>query len=148
MSPSIALDRDVSPRRLVPLVVAGSPGAGTPLIRGSAPGGRVLVVSATVGQGHEGAARELAGRLRGRGVEVTVLDYLDALPGFARRVLRDLYAPTVQYAPALFETLFRGLEHDGPLRRTADAVCRWAEPELERWAADADVVVTTYPLAG
>ncbi|NMO92751.1 glycosyltransferase [Actinomycetospora sp. TBRC 11914] len=128
----------------MPLVVAGSSGGSVPL----ALGGRVLVVSATVGQGHEGAARELAGRLRARGVDVTVRDHLDALPGVARRILRDLYQPTVQYAPALFDTLFHGLEHDGPLRRTVDAVCRWAEPEVERWAAEADVVVTTYPLAG
>ena len=63
-------------------------------------------------------------------------------------MLRDLYQPTVQYAPALFDSLFHGLEHDGALRRTADAVCRWAEAAVERWARDADVVVTTYPLAG
>ena len=108
----------------------------------------MLVLSASVGQGHVGAARELARRLTARGIQVEVRDYLDALPWVARGVLRDLYQPTVQHAPALFETLFRRLEHDGALRRTADAVCRWAEPEVESWARGVDVVVTTYPLAG
>jgi hypothetical protein len=148
MSLSIVSDRDTSLRRLVPLVVAGLPRqVGGPPGTG-APGGRVLVLSATVGQGHEGAARELERRLTARGVQVEVRDYLDALPRIARGVLRDLYQPTVQYAPALFESLFHGLEHDGALRRTAEAVCRWAEAGVERWARDADVVVTTYPLAG
>ena len=83
-------------RRLVPLVVAGGPGTGqaTPTDVLSLRG-RVVIISATVGQGHEGAARELAARLTRRGVEVQVHDYLDALPAYARRVLRDLYAPTV-----------------------------------------------------
>ena len=148
MSLSTASDRDVSLRRLVPLVVAGLPRQDQAPPGTVAAGGRVLVLSATVGQGHEGAARELARRLTARGVQVEVRDYLDALPRAARAVLRDLYQPTVQYAPALFDSLFHGLEHDGALRRTAGAVCRWAEAEVERWARDADVVVTTYPLAG
>lgn len=145
MSTSIAPDRE-SPARLVPLVVAGPPphAPADPCPRA----GRVVILSATVGQGHEGAARELARRLATRGVQVEVHDYLDALPRFARGVLRDLYQPTVQYAPALFDTLFHGLEHDGPLRRLVGAVCRWAEADVERWAREADVVVTTYPLAG
>jgi monogalactosyldiacylglycerol (MGDG) synthase/glycosyl transferase family 1 len=148
MSLSIVSDRDTSLRRLVPLVVAGLPRQVEAPPGTAAPGGRVLVLSATVGQGHEGAARELERRLTARGVQVEVRDYLDALPRIARGVLRDLYQPTVQYAPALFDSLFHGLEHDGALRRTAEAVCRWAEAGVERWARDADVVVTTYPLAG
>jgi processive 1,2-diacylglycerol beta-glucosyltransferase len=141
MSLSIAPDRVSPARRLVPLSVVDR-------LPEPAAGSRVVVISATVGQGHEGAARELARRLSARGVTVAVHDYLDALPAVARRVLRDLYAPTVQHAPAAFDTLFHGLERDGLLRRTADAVCAWAEPDLERWAHGADLVVTTYPLAG
>ncbi|MCD2195788.1 glycosyltransferase [Actinomycetospora endophytica] len=145
MSSPTAPTHDSPVRRLVPLVVAGGPTRWPEKVSLT---GRVVIISATVGQGHEGAARELARRLAGRGVQVEVHDYLDALPAPARRVLRDLYQPTVQYAPVLFDTLFDGLEHDGVLRRAAGLVCRWAEPGLERWARDADVVVTTYPLAG
>lgn len=141
MSSPTALIPDPPVRRLVPLLVARPPGTVSLT-------GRVVIVSATVGQGHEGAARELERRLVARGVQVEVHDYLDALPAPARRVLRDLYQPTVQYAPVLFDTLFDGLERDGVLRRTVDLLCRRAEPALERWARHADVVVTTYPLAG
>lgn len=135
-------------RRLVPLVVGAAVPAAPLPVDEIAIQGRVVIISATVGQGHEGAARELARRLGRRGVTVEVHDYLDALPGYARRVLRDLYAPTVQYAPGLFERMFRGLEHHGALRRVADWVCRTAQGAVEAWAADADVVVTTYPLGG
>ena len=44
-------------------------------VREPVPGrGRVLILSATVGQGHEGAARELGRRLRSRGVDADVRD--------------------------------------------------------------------------
>jgi processive 1,2-diacylglycerol beta-glucosyltransferase len=145
MSSPTAPTQDSPVRRLVPLVVAGGRTRWPDTVSLT---GRVAIISATVGQGHEGAARELARRLVARGVQVEVHDYLDALPAPARHVLRDLYQPTVQYAPALFDTLFDGLEHDGLLRRTADLVCHWAEAAVEQWARDADVLVTTYPLAG
>src|SRR3954453_14933020 len=54
----------------------------------------------------------------------------------------------VQYGPRLFDRMFRGLEHDGLLRRTSEAVCAAAEDTVERWCRGADVVVATYPLAG
>ena len=112
--------------------------------------GRYCTVGASVGQGHDGTARELARRLAGTGVDVTVLDYLDyldALPAAARHALRDLYAPTVQYLPGVFDGLFRGLERPGPLRRLAGWTCGLARTRMARWAAGADAVVSTYPLA-
>jgi len=120
----------------------------TPFLRiPSTPGGRVLVLSASVGQGHEGAARELARRLVDRGIEVEVFDYLEALPWPVRRVLRDLYHPTVQYAPRLFDRIFRGLERRGWLQGLAHGVDELAASTIERRARAADVVVSTYPLA-
>ncbi|MDQ4117988.1 MAG: glycosyltransferase, partial [Actinomycetota bacterium] len=110
--------------------------------------GRVVVIGATVGQGHEGTARELARRLRLHDVDVTVHDYLDAVPAAARRLLRDLYAPTVQHVPAVFDGVFRALEHPGTVRRVTDGICTSAEAAITRWSAGADVVVSTYPLAG
>lgn len=109
--------------------------------------GRVLIVSGTVGQGHEGAARELARRLAQRGIDADVRDYLDALPVAGRSLLRDGYRPTVEYAPAVFERLFAGMERDRPLQRAVDLLCRTAEPAMLRWARDAEAVVSTYPFA-
>src|SRR5689334_23129680 len=104
-------------------------------IAGADDRGRVAVVGASVGQGHDGAARELARRLAGWGVDVSVHDYLDALPAVARSALRDLYAPTVQYLPAVFDGLFRRLERPGTLRRLARRTSALAGPQMARWAA-------------
>lgn len=108
---------------------------------------RVVILSATVGQGHEGAARELARRLRARGVVAEVHDYLDALPRAGRWVLRDLYGPTVQHAPRVFEWLFGALEQRGWVQRLTAWVCRTARRTVLGWSRGADVVVSTYPLA-
>src|SRR3954466_959095 len=44
--------------------------------------------------------------------------------------------------------MLHGLERDGLLRRTSDAVCSAAEDAVERWGRGADVVVAPSPLAG
>jgi len=84
----------------------------------------VLVVSGSVGAGHDGAAHELAARLRRAGVEVAVRDYLDAVPRPAARVLREGYLTTVQRVPAVFEVFFQGLERQGLLWRPSSGCAR------------------------
>jgi processive 1,2-diacylglycerol beta-glucosyltransferase len=123
------------------------PRSGYARVARAATSGRVVIVGASVGQGHDGAATELARRLATVGMDVAVHDYLDAHPAAARHALRDLYAPTVQYLPAVFDGLFRGLERPGPPRRLADWTSTLARPRMALWATGADAVVSTYPLA-
>ena len=58
---------------------------------------RILVLSASMGAGHDGAARELATRLRAEGHEAEVRDFLDSGPlriGTALRcMIRSLARP-------------------------------------------------------
>lgn len=116
-----------------------------------APGSRsvphVTIVSGSVGAGHDGVARELAERLRVKGVHVTVLDHLAFLPRFAQRVLRDGYTATVSKVPFLFEWIFQRLEDSRLMLGAATVLCRVAARGLAEALADADVVVSTYPLA-
>ena len=109
----------------------------------------MLVVSGSVGAGHDGAAHELAARLRRAGVEVAVRDYLDAVPRPAARVLREGYLTTVQRVPAVFEVFFQGLERQGLLWRAEQRLCALAADTLTRWVTEhrADAVVATYPPA-
>jgi processive 1,2-diacylglycerol beta-glucosyltransferase len=109
----------------------------------------VLVVSGSVGAGHDGAAAELAARLRRVGVEVSVRDFLDAVPRPVARLLRDGYAAAVQRVPVAFEMFFRGLERGGPLWWAEQQVCAHAARGIARWAAEfrPDAVVSTYPPA-
>jgi processive 1,2-diacylglycerol beta-glucosyltransferase len=113
------------------------------------PSGGVLVLSGSVGAGHDGAARELADRLTGAGVDVEVRDFLDAVPGWVEWVLREGYLAASRHLPAAFESAFRGAEREGlPLRQFQFAAAQGAA-QVGRWLADGafDAVVSTYPVA-
>ncbi|ADJ48233.1 hypothetical protein AMES_6408 [Amycolatopsis mediterranei S699] len=58
---------------------------------------RIVIVSARVGAGHDGAAYALADRLTGHDVEV--LDFLDFLPGSLGRRLCDFYHRQLEVLP-------------------------------------------------
>jgi UDP-N-acetylglucosamine:LPS N-acetylglucosamine transferase len=110
---------------------------------------RVLVVSGSVGSGHDGAARELAARLQDAGAVVEVRDFLAALPRPIAWLLRDGYLSTVERIPAAFEFLYQRLEHQGAFwRAEAILVARGADG-IAGWVADfrPDVIVALYPPA-
>jgi UDP-N-acetylglucosamine:LPS N-acetylglucosamine transferase len=109
----------------------------------------VLIVSGSVGAGHDGAARELADRQRAAGVETEVRDFLAAIPRASAVLLRDGYTGSVSHVPVAFEFLFRRLEHRGLLWRAERAICRSGEATLAGWVDELapDAVVATYPLA-
>jgi processive 1,2-diacylglycerol beta-glucosyltransferase len=108
---------------------------------------RVLVISGSVGAGHDGAADELISRLAKLGVAADRRDYLDALPHVCRYFLRDGYRLSVGYWPAFFDWLFASLERTGWVRRVALWLCKVARRDVLRWVGDHDVVVSTYMLA-
>lgn len=110
---------------------------------------RVLIVSGSVGAGHDGPAAELARRLETLGVGVDRRDYLDALPRWSRYLLRDGYTVSVNYVPPFFEWLFRSIEHDRWMRPVVSAFCRLGAGKVRAWtgAGGYAVVVSTFPLA-
>jgi len=122
--------------------------AAPPALR-PAPGGRVLVVTGSVGAGHDGAAHELAARLRAAGVVVEVRDFMSAIPQASAHLLREGYTAVVGRLPLAFELLFRGLEHRGLLWRAEQSTCASGTATVQRWVDEVqpDAVVSTYPLA-
>ncbi|HEY6422364.1 MAG TPA: glycosyltransferase [Pseudonocardiaceae bacterium] len=108
---------------------------------------RVLVISGSVGAGHDGAADELIRRLARLGVATDRRDYLDALPRVCQLGLRDGYKFSVGQAPWLFDWMFDRLERAGFVHGIAMALCRVAQSRVRRWVGDHDVVVSTYMLA-
>jgi UDP-N-acetylglucosamine:LPS N-acetylglucosamine transferase len=108
---------------------------------------RVLVISGSVGAGHDGAADELVSRLAKLGVAADRRDYLDALPRICQYILRDGYRLSVGYWPAFFDWLFANLERTGWVRRVALWLCKVAQRDVLRWVGDHDVVVSTYMLS-
>jgi processive 1,2-diacylglycerol beta-glucosyltransferase len=107
----------------------------------------VLVISGSVGAGHDGAADELIERLAAHGVRAEYRDYLDAVPRFARLVLRRGYTLSIGYAPGFFEWLFVSLERSGWVQRITLGLCHLARRRVRRWSRGYPLVVSTYPLA-
>ncbi|WP_370103237.1 glycosyltransferase [Streptacidiphilus sp. MAP12-20] len=108
----------------------------------------MLVITGSVGAGHDGVAAELARRLEADGVRTETRDFLAALPRYQRAVLRDGYALSATHVPAVFDWFFRCGEHDSLARRLTLRVCRAARPAVARWVDEGyDAVVTTFPFA-
>lgn len=110
---------------------------------------RVLVVSGSVGAGHDGAARELAARLTTAGAVVEVRDYLTAVPRPLAHLLGEGYLRTVERIPGAFEFLYTQLERKGLFWRVEGALLERGVSSIARWVDDLepDVVVGVYPPA-
>ncbi|MDH6136757.1 UDP-N-acetylglucosamine:LPS N-acetylglucosamine transferase [Kitasatospora sp. MAA4] len=110
---------------------------------------RITVVSASVGAGHDGAARELVRRLQAAGFEAECHDFLDLLPRGCGRLLRGSYALELKVAPWAWGWLLRALEK----HHLSAALVGWlsavAGARRTRAVVGPDVaaVVSTYPLA-
>ncbi|MBO0693268.1 MAG: glycosyltransferase, partial [Acidimicrobiaceae bacterium] len=111
---------------------------------------RILVVSASMGAGHDGAARELAARLRLQGHVAEVRDFLDAGPLGVGRMLKRCYEFELRHVPSAYDATYR-LWYRVPWLAPALAalVTTLARRKLLRWvkSLDADLVVSTYPLS-
>lgn len=111
---------------------------------------RVLVVSATVGAGDAGNARELARRLAGDGHEVTVRDFLEAPPLAIGRIISKGYEAELRHAPWAYELVFRiWFWFPFLLVPLTHLLSLFTRRSVSRWArqARADVVVSTYSVA-
>ncbi len=117
--------------------------------RARAPGG-ILIVTASMGAGHDGVAYELARRWRERGTAVTVVDFLHVLPLGLGGAIRRIYGAQLQHAPATYEWLYDAIERRPLLDRIASFFAGFARRRLLRTIRRGrhTLAVATYPLAG
>src|SRR5947208_3235014 len=113
-------------------------------------GSRVLVVSASMGGGHDGAGRELVARLRAQGHDAQMVDFLSAFPLRIGWLVRLCYLLELKYAPWSYDATYRLWYRlpfmVGPIGALINVLTR---RRILRWVreAEADVVVSTYPMA-
>lgn len=111
--------------------------------------GTIVLVSASIGAGHDGAARELARRLIMAGFTVRHQDFLDLLPPGWGDSAREAYARQLRYAPASWGWLLRAA---GGRRASAGAAALAAGVTGARLLetigpGQPAAIVSTYPLA-
>jgi UDP-N-acetylglucosamine:LPS N-acetylglucosamine transferase len=112
----------------------------------------VLIISASMGAGHDGAANELAKRLAAQGIEVRVVDYLQMIPFKLGGFVRWTYLFQLQRLAWTYDFTYQALNRGigvllfGPVVRAMSlATRRPLRRELRRSRPDA--IVSTYPLA-
>jgi processive 1,2-diacylglycerol beta-glucosyltransferase len=104
-------------------------------------------VSASMGAGHDGAAKELGRRLEARGHRVQVIDFLDAVALHIGPVLRWFYQVQLRLFPWSYELSYRLAPL---LRAPAVMVDTWLTRRRLRRAIKEfrpDTIVSVYPLA-
>ncbi|MGW2649837.1 glycosyltransferase [Streptomyces sp. NPDC001393] len=108
--------------------------------------GRIAVVSASVGAGHDGAAAELARRLTADGFTVDRLDLLDLLPAQLGRAVQEGYHRMLVRAPWAYQRIYSSTERAGGGGPIARALLRTAEDRVLRALPQGTgAVVSTYP---
>jgi len=111
---------------------------------------RVLVVSASMGAGHDGAARELVRRLQAEGHDAEMRDFMKAAPARIGDLVRASYELQMRHAAWTYDLTYR-LWYLLPFMCPPIGwfMCWLTGRRVLRWANDydADVVVSTYPLA-
>jgi UDP-N-acetylglucosamine:LPS N-acetylglucosamine transferase len=109
---------------------------------------KIVVVSASIGAGHDGAARELGRRLTAEGFAVTHHDFLDLLTPGLGTALRGTYARQLRYAPASWGRLLHAAATPrGIATATAIAIAAATTRMLTAVAGEPAAVLSTYPLA-
>lgn len=101
------------------------PGAGTTARHSD--GQLIVIISASVGAGHDGAAIEVARRLAAAGCRVTRLDFVDLLPARLGRLLRAGYRHMLVVAPAAYQRIYATTERARRPGLVSRALLRSAE---------------------
>lgn len=104
-------------------------------------------MSASVGGGHDGAAFELARRLREAGWQVTLRDFLAAQPAGLGWLTRRVYFWQIRWAPSSYGALLQLLSRPGWPLRIALWMGRVGSRRVRSWAAGTDLIVSTHPMA-
>jgi UDP-N-acetylglucosamine:LPS N-acetylglucosamine transferase len=113
---------------------------------GPAAAPRIVVISASVGAGHDGAAAELTRRLTAAGFVVDRHDFLDLLPAGLGKLISGAYHRMLTLTPSGYQRIYEATEHAGRPGVAVRALLRSAERRvLATVTPDVGAVVSTYP---
>jgi UDP-N-acetylglucosamine:LPS N-acetylglucosamine transferase len=108
--------------------------------------GRIAIISASIGAGHDGAAAELARRATRSGHTVERFDLLDLVPARLGPLVRDGYHRLLTLAPWGYQRIHDAAERAGGGGPAVRSLLRCAESRVLRaLPPDVRAVVSTYP---
>jgi processive 1,2-diacylglycerol beta-glucosyltransferase len=114
-------------------------------------GGRrrsILIVSASIGAGHDGVALEMRTRLTAAGLNAQILDYFELIPSGVSQTIKFTYRVGSRWAPFVLTATFRGRDpRTAGLPIGVGALNRHVAPHLASIVARYDAVISTYPYA-
>ncbi len=111
-------------------------------------GQRVVLISGSIGAGHDGAACEIARRFELAGYDVSRHDFLDLLPGRVGGWLKSAYRFQLLGAPRTWGWVLAAFGRPGWLATLTRCLAALAgRRTLRVIGLDAQAVVSTYPLA-
>lgn len=111
---------------------------------------RLLLLSASMGGGHDTVAAELARRLRGAGHRTRTVDVLALLPHPVGAAVRAFYQTSIRHAPAVYGGIYAAFfrHGNGPRPGSAPLADLARGPLLDQVArTEADAVVSVFHLA-
>jgi UDP-N-acetylglucosamine:LPS N-acetylglucosamine transferase len=108
----------------------------------------VVLVTASVGAGHDGPATEMADRIRARGGRALVVDLVELAP--LGSVLRAVFRRLLTRWPGCWGRMYEAFDASGVLPAPLRGLIRVAGRRLAARAdaAAADLVISTFPLGG
>ncbi|MDJ0343926.1 glycosyltransferase [Streptomyces sp. H10-C2] len=107
---------------------------------------RIVIISASMGAGHDGAAAELERRLLSCGFQVDRHDFLDLIPARLGTLLSSGYHRLLTWAPTGYQRIYTRTEETRRPGPAVRALLRSAERgTLRAVTADTVAVVSTYP---
>ncbi len=115
-------------------------------LRGVLPG-PALILTASLGAGHDGVAGELSRRLEGAGYDTVTMDFCEILPWKLGTLIRSTFEFSVKRLPRLYDFIFsHWLLPVKPARSPFSPIGKLVERHLARWAAAnrPSVVVSTF----
>ncbi len=108
----------------------------------------VLIVSASIGAGHDGAAAEISRQATAAGCSVERVDFLDLFPLGIGHLMRTSYRLQLKAAPATWGWLLSRLVSGAGHRWAARLASRLTRKRLLAVSQDRpDLTISTYPLA-
>ncbi len=109
----------------------------------------ILIVTASVGAGHDQAARAIGAEMRERypGSRVTIADFMGGDNSLLNAVLKDAYLKMIDLSPAVYDRLYRWSQAPGRFPRVRSIVSRALKDSMLRLYARhrPDLIIFTHP---